>query len=64
MSVQIEALFTSALGLQAPWEVQDVRLDTAKRAIAYLRLSKLTHLPASPFLPALAPSEGITTHRM
>jgi len=33
-------------------------------AIAYLRVSKLTHLPASPFLPALASSAGINTHRV
>lgn len=28
MSVGIEALFTSALGLQPPWVVGDVKLDT------------------------------------
>jgi len=33
-------------------------------AIAYLRLGKLTHLPTSPFVPALAQSAGVTTHRM
>ena len=33
MSVGVEALFTSALGLQPPWVVQDVKLDTAKRRI-------------------------------
>ena len=35
MSVGIEALFTSALGLQAPWAVCDVRLDTAKHRIDF-----------------------------
>jgi transposase len=35
VSVQIEALFTSALGLQAPWVVRDVRLDTAKHRIDF-----------------------------
>lgn len=35
MSVEIEALFTSALGLQAPWVVRDVRLDTAKHRIDF-----------------------------
>lgn len=35
MSVGIEALFTSALGLQAPWVVEDVKLDTAKRRIDF-----------------------------
>jgi hypothetical protein len=33
-------------------------------AIAYLRLGKLTHLPASPFVPAMALSAGLTQHRM
>lgn len=32
-------------------------------AIAYLRLGKLTHLPSSPFVPALPKSAGVTTHR-
>ena len=32
-------------------------------AIAYLRLGKLTHLPASPFVPAMPKSAGLTTHR-
>lgn len=31
MSVSVEALFTSALGLKSPWEVVKVELDTAKR---------------------------------
>lgn len=35
MSVQIEALFTSALGLQPPWAVRDVRLDTARHRIDF-----------------------------
>lgn len=35
MSVGVEALFTSALGLQPPWLVQDVKLDTAKRRIDF-----------------------------
>jgi transposase len=35
VSVQIEALFTSALGLQPPWAVRDVRLDTAKHRIDF-----------------------------
>jgi transposase len=33
LGVEIEALFTSALGLQPPWAVADVKLDTAKRRI-------------------------------
>ena len=35
MSVGVEALFTSALGLQPPWVVQDVKLDTAQRRIDF-----------------------------
>ena len=35
MNVGIEALFTSALGLQPPWAVQDVRLEVAKRRIDF-----------------------------
>ena len=35
MGVQIEALFTSALGLQAPWAVREVRLDTVKNRIDF-----------------------------
>ena len=33
-------------------------------AIAYLRLGKLTHLPASPFVAAMPRSTGITIHRL
>ena len=35
MSIEVEALFTSALGLQPPWAVQDVELDAAKRRIDF-----------------------------
>jgi len=35
MSVGVEALFTSARGLQLPWVVEDVKLDTAKRRIDF-----------------------------
>lgn len=35
MSVGVEALFTSALGLQLPWVVEGVKLDTAKRRIDF-----------------------------
>jgi transposase len=35
MSVAVEALFTSALGLRPPWVVQSVKLDTAKRRIDF-----------------------------
>lgn len=35
MSIAVEALFTSALGLQAPWSVTKVELDTSKRRIDF-----------------------------
>jgi transposase len=35
MSIAIESLFTTALGLQAPWVVAKVDLDTAKRRIDF-----------------------------
>jgi len=35
VKVGMEALFTSALGLQAPWVVEDVKLDTAKHRIDF-----------------------------
>ncbi len=35
MSVGVEALFTSALGLHLPWVVEDVKLDTVKRRIDF-----------------------------
>ena len=35
MSVGVEALFTSALGLVLPWEVDKVELDTTRRRIDF-----------------------------
>ena len=35
MSIGIESLFTSALGLSAPWRVENVTLDTALRRIDF-----------------------------
>lgn len=35
MSVGVQALFTNALGLQVPWVVEDVKLDTPKRRIDF-----------------------------
>ena len=35
MNTQIEALFTTALGLQPPWHVAKVELNTAKRRIDF-----------------------------
>jgi transposase len=35
MNLSIEKLFTTALGLHAPWDVKDVELNTAKRRIDF-----------------------------
>lgn len=35
MNVVVEGLFTSALGLVPPWEVDKVELDTARRRIDF-----------------------------
>ncbi len=35
MSIAVEALFTTALGLQAPWVVSNVDLNTVKRRIDF-----------------------------
>ena len=35
MSVGVETLFSSALGLQPPWVVKDVKLDTVSRRIDF-----------------------------
>lgn len=35
MNLSVETLFTAALGLQAPWEVKEVELNTAKRRIDF-----------------------------
>jgi len=35
LNIGVEALFTSALGLVPPWEVQDVKLDTARKRIDF-----------------------------
>jgi hypothetical protein len=45
MSVGVEALFTSALGLKSPWEVVKVELDTAKRRIDFEVACNAKHLP-------------------
>lgn len=45
MSVGIEALFTSALGLQEPWSVKEVKLDTSRRRIDFDLTCKASRLP-------------------
>jgi hypothetical protein len=35
LSIGVEPLFTSALGLQLPWQVSDVKLDTGRRRIDF-----------------------------
>ena len=42
--VEVEALFTSALGLQAPWVVKEVELNTVKRRIDFEVVSETTRL--------------------
>lgn len=44
MGVCIEALFTSALGLQEPWSVEKVELDTTRRRIDFELTCKATRL--------------------
>jgi transposase len=48
---------------QAKRAARGYRTATNFIAIAYLRLGKLTHLPASPFSPATPLATGIFTHR-
>lgn len=45
MSITVESLFTSALGLQAPWVVSKVELDIAKRRIDFEVMCEATKLP-------------------
>lgn len=45
MSVGVEALFTSALGLKSPWEVVKVDLDTGKRRIDFEVARNAKQLP-------------------
>ena len=45
MSVGIEALFTSALCLQAPWSVKGVKLDTSRRRIDFDLTCHANRLP-------------------
>lgn len=44
MSIGVESLFTLALGLQAPWSVKKVELDTEKRRIDFQVVSDAKHL--------------------
>lgn len=37
MSVGVESLFTRALGLVPPWEVAELKLDTARQRICWRR---------------------------
>jgi len=56
MSVDIESLFTSALGLQAPWSVQKVELDTSRRRIDFQFGCNAKRLPCP---QCNAPEQGI-----
>ena len=56
MTVGIEALFTSALGLQAPWSVQKVALDTSRRRIDFDLTCNASRLPCP---HCAAPAQGV-----
>jgi transposase len=45
MAVEIETLFTSALGLSAPWRVANVELDTAQKRIDFHLSCDAKYLP-------------------
>lgn len=57
MNVATETLFTSALGLQPPWTVKQVRLDTDKRRIDF----EISYQDARPACP-LCSAAGQTVH--
>lgn len=46
MSVEIESLFTTALGLQAPWSVKKVALDTVGQRIYFTRTGHVKQFPS------------------
>ena len=56
MSVVIETLFTSALGLQEPWSVQKVALDTSRRRIDFDLTCNASRLPCP---HCAAPAQGV-----
>jgi transposase len=56
MGIGIEALFTSALGLQAPWSVEKVELDTARRRIDFELTCKAKRLSCP---HCQAPGQGV-----
>ena len=56
MSVGIESLFTSALGLQAPWSVEKVELDTSRRRIDFQLSGQAKRLPCP---QCNAPEQGV-----
>lgn len=56
MSVGIEALFTNALGLQEPWNVQKVALDTSRRRIDFNLSCSAKRLPCP---HCAAPAQGV-----
>ena len=56
MSIAIESLFTKALGLQAPWSVKEVELDTTRRRIDFTLTCDAKQLPCP---LCQAPDQGI-----
>lgn len=56
MSIAIETLFAKALGLQAPWSVKEVELDTTRQLIGFTLSCEAKQL-SCPL--CLAPGQGI-----
>ena len=56
MGMEIESLFTSALGLQGPWSVAKVELDTARRRIDFQLQCKAKRLTCP---QCDAPEQGV-----
>ena len=60
MNTQIEALFTAALGLQSPWEVVSVELNTGKRRIDF----EVAHKGAQASCPACGQAHQLIHDRV
>ena len=56
MGVEIEALFTNALGLQEPWSVKEVKLDTTLKRIDFNLTCNARSLPCP---QCQAPAQGV-----
>ena len=58
MGVEIQALLTNALGLQAPWSVKEVKLDTTLKRIDFNLTCNALGLPCP---SAMRPLNGFRT---